>query len=192
MANENFASVQRCFVRNFSTTSSAPSSPADLRCPVEELAPGPSTVEGRKQARPASRHTPPMSMSLFPLRPRPRPLRVLPHPAFAFGTATPYGLATEQRTTPPHVAGQVGPCALRPNHGRCWCEPQTNERAPRRPAWRAQPTAPSAVVVAAWPAPAPRPRRGRRPPGRTALDHHRQRSHRPRGGVTWPPCESCC
>jgi hypothetical protein len=30
--------------------------PADLRCPVEELACGPSPVEGRKKAHPASRH----------------------------------------------------------------------------------------------------------------------------------------
>ncbi len=29
--------------------------PADLRCPVEDLAPGPSTVEGRKKARPTQR-----------------------------------------------------------------------------------------------------------------------------------------
>jgi hypothetical protein len=43
--------------------------PADLRCPVEELAPGPSTVEGRKKARPAMGHSPPILISLFPRRP---------------------------------------------------------------------------------------------------------------------------
>jgi hypothetical protein len=42
--------------------------PADLRCPVEELARGPSPVEGRKRlVRPMG--TSPISVSFFPLRP---------------------------------------------------------------------------------------------------------------------------
>jgi hypothetical protein len=54
---------------------------------------------------------------------------------------------------------------------------QTNRWAQQEtPAWRSEHTAPSAVVVSAWPR------------ALTAI----ATLHRPKGGVTWPACDVCC
>jgi hypothetical protein len=78
--------------------------PADLRCPVKELAHGLSAVEGWKKLVPPMRTLHQFRLSFFLFDPRRQPFRVLRSPAFAAGTATPYGhdRAAEQAA---HVTG---------------------------------------------------------------------------------------
>jgi hypothetical protein len=60
----------------------------------------PPAVEGRKKARPATELTSPISVSFFPVLPSTAAVPSAPGPAFASGTATPYGhdRAAEQQT----------------------------------------------------------------------------------------------
>jgi hypothetical protein len=74
--------------------------PADLRCPVEDLAPGPSTVEGTEKSSSGQRHTSPISRSFFPLRPSTAAVPDAPASSVPRSTGRPSGTTEQRRSRP--------------------------------------------------------------------------------------------